>query len=116
MEQLIGKLLRWGVLISAAVVLTGGAVYLTRYGTTRPDYSVFRGVPSELQTPSGIVDGVLHGSSRVWIQIGLLLLIVTPVVRVAFSIFGFLLEGDILYVGVTLFVFAVLAFSLFVGH
>lgn len=113
MQQIIGKLLRWGVLISAAVVLTGGAVYLTRYGSGRPDYSVFRGEPTQLHTPSGIVDGVFHGSSRTWIQLGLLLLIATPIMRVGFSVFSYILEGDLLYVGVTLFVFAILIFSLF---
>ncbi len=116
MEQFIGKLLRWGVLLSAAVVLMGGAVYLARYGFTRPDYSVFRGEPSDLHTPAGIVHGVFHGSSRVWIQLGLLLLIATPIARVAVSIVGYILEGDLLYIGVTSFVFAVLIFSLFASH
>lgn len=116
MERLIGNLLRWGVLIAAAVVLIGGAVYLSRYGSTRFDYSVFRGEPAELHTPAGIVTGVIHGHSRVWMQLGLLILIATPIVRVAFSVFGFIFEGDLLYVGVTLFVFAVLIFSLFASH
>ncbi|HVB33329.1 MAG TPA: DUF1634 domain-containing protein [Patescibacteria group bacterium] len=116
MQRLIGNLLRWGVLLSAAVVLCGGAVYLSRYGSTRPDYAVFRGEPAELHTPAGIVNGVFHGSSRIWIQLGLLILIATPIARVAFSIFGFLLEGDLLYVGVTLLVFGVLVFSLFASH
>lgn len=113
MEQIIGHLLRWGVLLSAAIVISGGAVYLSRYGHTRPDYTVFRGEPAGLHTPSGIVQGVYHGSSRVWIQLGLLVLIATPIVRVAFSIFGFALEGDLMYVGVTLVVFSVLITSLF---
>lgn len=116
MEQMIGNLLRWGVLLAAAVVICGGAVYLSRYGSMRPDYSVFRGEPAALHTPAGIVHGVFHGSSRIWIQLGLLILIATPIVRVAFSVFGFLLEGDLLYVGVTLFVFSVLIFSLFASH
>ena len=114
-QQLIGRLLRWGVMISAAVVITGAAVYLTRYGMTRPDYSQFRGEPGTLHSPTGIVLGLLHGSSRDWIQLGLLLLIATPVVRVAFSIFAFLVEGDLLYVGVTMVVFVVLIYSLFAG-
>ena len=116
MEKFIGNLLRWGVLLSAAVVLTSGAVYLSRYGSARPDYAVFRGEPAGLHTPAGIVQGVFHGSSRVWIQLGLLLLIATPIARVAFSIVGYVLEGDWLYIGVTGFVFAVLIFSLFASH
>jgi uncharacterized membrane protein len=45
-------------------------------------------------------------------QLGLLLLIATPIARVAFSIFAFALERDWLYVGLTTVVFAVLLFSI----
>lgn len=114
-QQLIGRLLRWGVTISAAVVLAGATFYLARHGTTRPDYSQFRGEPATLHSPTGIIGGVFHGSSRDWIQLGLLLLIATPVIRVAFSVFAFLVEGDLLYVGVTMVVFTVLIYSLFAG-
>lgn len=114
-QQLIGRLLRWGVMISAAVVLSGAAVYLTRYGMTRHDYSQFHGEPATLHSPTGIISGLFHGSSRDWIQLGLLLLIATPVVRVAFSVGAFLVEGDLLYVGVTMVVFVVLIYSLFAG-
>ena len=50
------------------------------------------------------------------IQLGLLILIATPVARVAFSAFGFAVERDYLYVGITLFVLAVLLYSLFGWH
>jgi uncharacterized membrane protein len=114
-QKLIGILLRWGVSISAVVVMAGAAVYLARYGMTRPDYSQFHGEPAALHSPTGIVRGLLHGSSRDWIQLGLLLLIATPVVRVAFSVFAFLVEGDLLYVGFTLVVLSVLVYSIFAG-
>lgn len=46
-------------------------------------------------------------------QLGLLVLIATPVVRVAASIVAFLLEGDRLYAGITLVVLVILLVSLF---
>lgn len=46
------------------------------------------------------------------IALGLLLLIATPVARVALAAFGFLREGDWLYTAVASFVLAVLLFSL----
>jgi uncharacterized membrane protein len=46
-------------------------------------------------------------------QLGLLLLIATPIVRVAFSAVAFALEGDKMYVLFTLLVLAVLLYSLF---
>lgn len=53
----------------------------------------------------------LHGKAI--IQLGLLLLVATPIARVVFSAFAFFAEGDYLYVGITLLVLAVLMFSLF---
>ena len=47
-------------------------------------------------------------------QVGLLLLIATPVVRVAVSAFGFMLERDRIYVAITLAVLLILLASLFV--
>jgi uncharacterized membrane protein len=49
-------------------------------------------------------------------QLGLLLLIATPVARVAFSVFAFALQRDRLYVVVTLAVLGVLAFSMTGGQ
>ena len=48
-------------------------------------------------------------------MLGLLLLIATPVARVAFSIVAFALEGDRLYVAITAVVLALLVLSFAVG-
>jgi Predicted membrane protein len=47
-------------------------------------------------------------------QAGLVVLVATPVVRVAASVIGFALEGDRLYLGITLAVLAILLGSLFI--
>ncbi len=115
MEQVIGTLLISGVIVAALIVLVGGGVYLTRYGATLPDYTVFRGEPLELRSLSGIITDALSFRIRGLIQFGLLLLIATPVARVAFSILAFALQRDRTYVIVTLIVFAVLMYSLIGG-
>ena len=115
-EDLIGILLRVGVTLAAAVVLFGGTVYLVRHGFERPQLHVFKGEPSDLRTPSGIVNDALAFRGRGLIQLGLLLLIATPLARVAFSVVAFALEGDRLYVVVALIVLAVLVCSLAGGH
>jgi uncharacterized membrane protein len=112
MEILIGQLLRTGVLLSAAVVLLGGAVYLVRHGRTTADYRVFRGEPADLRRVRGIVREALALRGKGIIQLGLLLLIATPVARVAFSIFGFAKEHDRMYVVITIIVLLVLIYSL----
>jgi uncharacterized membrane protein len=116
MEQIIGNLLKIGVIIAAVMVLVGGVFYLLHYGTTSPDYRVFRGEPSDLRSLSGIVTDTLSLRSRGIIQIGLLLLIATPVARVVFSVFAFALQRDYTYVIVTLIVLGALMYSLAGGY
>jgi uncharacterized membrane protein len=111
-EVIIGNLLRTGVMVSAAIVLFGASIYLVRHGMASADYHVFQGEPNDLRTLHGIVARSIHFSGRGIIQLGLLLLIATPVARVAFAIYGFAAEGDRLYVGFTIIVFAVLLYSL----
>jgi len=112
-EIIIGTLLRTGVLIAAAVVLLGGVLYLVRHGHEMPQYATFRGEPESLKSPRDIAHGVLGMSARAIIQLGLLLLIATPVARVAFSAIAFAIERDYMYVVVTLMVLAILTYSLF---
>lgn len=114
-EQIVGTLLRSGVIVAALVVLAGGVFYLIHFGTSLPDYRVFRGEPAYLRSVSGIIGEVLSFRIRGLIQFGLLLLIATPVARVAFSILAFTLQRDRTYVIVTLIVFAVLMYSLIGG-
>ena len=111
-EETVGNLLRAGVLLSAVVVLFGGLIYLVRHGLTPADYHVFRGEPSDLKSVAGILHDALALRARGIIQLGLVLLILTPVARVAFSIIGFLEEKDRMYAGFTVLVLLILLCSL----
>ncbi|MFZ0959338.1 MAG: DUF1634 domain-containing protein [Terriglobia bacterium] len=115
-EELIGNLLQMGVMVASAVVLCGGIVYLLRHGLAAPQYHVFVGEPTDLRTLSGVVRDALTLRGRGIIQLGLLLLIATPVARVAFSVAAFSLQRDRLYVAVTLMVLAILLYSLTSGR
>jgi uncharacterized membrane protein len=112
-EIIIGNLLRSGVVLSAAVVLFGAVIYLRHHGHEIPDFSSFRGEPESLRSIGDVLAGAFHGSGRAIIQLGILVLIATPVARVAFSAVAFALERDHLYVALTLIVLAILLFSLF---
>lgn len=115
MQVIIGNLLRWGVLLATVVVAIGGAIYLYRHGSELPDYGTFHGQPRTFRTISGITGGVLEGRGRAIIQLGILILIATPVVRVAFSIIGYLVEKDYLYTAITALVLGIILFSMFGG-
>jgi uncharacterized membrane protein len=114
-EYLISGALRCGVLISAAVVLLGGFFYLVKYGDNPPSYQAFHGEPSDLRSVSGIVENALALSTRGVIQLGLLLLVATPVMRVMIALVGFALRKDGIYVAVSLIVLITLFYSLFGG-
>ncbi len=111
-DQLIGNLLRVGVVLSSLIVLIGGGLYLTRHGTELPNYRMFWGEPSELRSVLGIVKVAWSFSARGIIQFGLLVLVATPVMRVLFTVVFFMIQRDRIYVGVTLIVLSVLLFSL----
>src|SRR5258708_12559356 len=94
---MLGNLLRAGVLLSAAVVLCGGWIYLSRHAHERADYHVFRGEPSEFRTIAGVIQSVIHDRGRGLIQLGLLFLIPTPIARVAFSPAAFFTQRNPFY-------------------
>jgi uncharacterized membrane protein len=114
-DTAIGIILRAGVLASALIVLAGGILYLARYGGTTPHYEAFRGEPLALRSVRPILRSAFSFSDRGIIQIGLLLLIATPVARVLFSVFAFALQRDRSYVLITLIVLGLLLYSLIGG-
>jgi uncharacterized membrane protein len=111
-EDIVAILLRTGVGLSAAVVFGGGVLYMMRHGTSTPDYRVFHGEPPGLRSLPGIMHSAFTGHSRGIIQLGLLLLIATPVARVVFSIWGFAEEHDHMYTVFTIIVLVILLYSL----
>jgi len=112
METMLGGLLRAGVLSSALIVFVGAIIFLSGHARSPANYRVFHGEPQDLRTVAGVLRDVVAIRGRGIIQLGLLWLIATPVARVAFSIFGFLEEGDRLYAGVAGIVLLILLYSL----
>ncbi len=112
LEEIIGQLLRAGVLLAAAVVVAGGVLYLAQHSSGKVDYTTFNAGPMSLRTLPGIVKLAAAFNSQGLIQLGLVLLIATPVARVVMAIVGFALERDRMYVIVSTIVLAVLVFSL----
>jgi uncharacterized membrane protein len=112
-EGMIAHLLRAGVLIAALVVIGGAVPYLAQHPRAHVGYRTFHGEPDNLKSVHGIIKTALSGDARGIMQLGLLLLIATPIARVMFSAVAFGIEGDRMYVGFTLLVLAVLLYSLF---
>ncbi|HEY0701632.1 MAG TPA: DUF1634 domain-containing protein [Candidatus Acidoferrales bacterium] len=111
-EILLGRLLRTGVVIAAVIVLAGGVAFLSHSQAPSADYGTFHGAPAGLNEVRSIVHGAAGLAPLAVIQFGLLVLIATPVARVLFSMLGFVLERDWMYVGVTAIVLGLLIYSL----
>jgi uncharacterized membrane protein len=110
-ENFVGNLLRTGVISAASVVSIGAIFFLHKYWRIPADYRTFHGEPSEFRTLGGIFHEAITLHGRGIIQLGLVLLMATPVARVIFSVWAFEEEKDRMYVGFTLVVLAVLLYS-----
>lgn len=115
-EKIVGKLLRFGVITASLVVLLGGILFLAQNGTQgRPDYHIFKGEENDFITFDGIFKGLFTFKPMAIIQFGVLLLIITPILRIIFSLIAFILEKDKLYVVITLIVLVIILGSTFGG-
>lgn len=110
-EEFIGQVLRAGVLLSSAVTVIGICLYLAHHHSAIPAYGVFHSSNGTLLP--GFVGKALHGNAIAIIQLGILLLIATPVARVFFLVLAFALERDKMYVAVSALVLFILLYSLF---
>ncbi len=119
MNAVIGNVLRYGVIVSALTVLFG--TFLLASSTATSDTgSILTYHPD--QVPHGNFDVSFHAlfgglaslSAYSWIELGVILLIATPVSRVLISVFLFAAEGDRKYVLITAVVLTLLLFSMLV--
>lgn len=113
MDRIISVILRSGVLLACAVVIIGGIFYVIHHQGPLPDYRTFQSEPANLRGLRGIFHGLFVALGRNWIQFGLVVLVATPITRVAFSVFAFFKERDWTYVVLTLIVLGVLVGSFF---
>jgi uncharacterized membrane protein len=115
-ELVIGRLLQVGVLLAALVVVIGGVLLLLQYGSLPAGFRKFNGEDPTLKSIGGIVGAALRGDSRGIVQLGLVLLIATPVARVALTLGAFIIQRDRLYILTTSIVLALLLYGLLWGR
>jgi uncharacterized membrane protein len=114
-DQAIGGVLRLGVIIAAAVTFVGGLLLVLQHGREPIAHRTFQGEPAALESIVGIVRGALSLDGASIAQLGLLLLIATPVARVAFTLVAFALQRDRKYVVITSIVLSLLVYALVFG-
>jgi uncharacterized membrane protein len=126
LESLIGSVLRIGVIVSSATIALGLLLLLV---TGRTGYTPIQhgaALPSLIvasdgsggQFPTDLADtlsGVAEGRPFAIISLGLLLLIATPMVRVAVTVVAFALRRDLVYLAFTAFVLTMLLVGFCLG-
>ena len=110
---LLSRILRVGVAVAAALILIGTVLFLAARRSTIADYHVFGGEPTDLRGALGIWHAASDFKPRGIIQLGFLILVATPVARVAGAAFAFAHERDRLYAVIALAVLSALILSLF---
>ncbi len=118
-ELLLSRLLRAGVVVSLLTVVTGLVMSFARH----PDYSRSVEALERLTHPDtamarslgDVWRGIAEGRGQAVTALGLLLLIATPVVRVAASVVAYLVERDWTYAIITGIVLALLVVSFVIG-
>jgi len=108
----MGGLLRAGVILACGIMFAGGVLYLLRHGGEHQSWQSFHSEPAALRSIAGIWHAMLAGQARAIIQFSALVLIATPVMRVAFAVYGFARQKRWLFVAVSLIVLALLGAGL----
>ena len=120
MNTAITALLRTGVLLSIVIIAAGMVMTFKQH----PDYFSSRPALGTLTSPGThfpstigeVIAGVRHGSGEAIMTAGLLVLIATPVARVALSIVIFIIARDRIYAAITTAVFVILMIAFAVGR
>ena len=114
MEMFIGRMLRVGVCTACAIAIVGGILYIVQKGGTQVDFAEFTSSMA-VESIGDVIRGVLALDAISVIQLSLLILIATPIMRVAVSVIAFAIEKDLLYVIITLAVLSIIIFNIFNG-
>ncbi len=118
-DRSLALVLRWGVIVSAVIIVVGIALFIGRSGI-RVILLAPPGIPPGAHTNATSLQAVLQNLSpyhpSAITDLGLLMLIATPVAGVAIAILAFAADRDWLYVGIGAFVFAMLIVSFMLGR
>jgi uncharacterized membrane protein len=119
LQRLIGATLRSGVLVASITGIVGGLLFWAAGGSQPVSFHLFKGTQSPYASPDLMLRQAfeLHGVAQsgrglAITQLGVMALLLTPIIRVVFSIIGFALERDRIYVAITCIVLATLMGSL----
>ena len=117
LQNSLARVMLTGVLVAAAIMAAGLIWFVATHEGTPPGDHIFSGEPKYFENPVGMLQRALDlntvGHRRSLVMIGVVLLLINPLIRVAFAAVGFAAQRDKLYAGISLVVLGVLALSFF---
>lgn len=116
LNRSVGNLLRLGVILSVATSLVGFIKLFTEGFKMPKKYKMLDMGGSSEKVWSHFWDTLCKGEGMAIIQLGILLLIFTPLMRIIFALIGYLKEKDYTYVIISSIVLAIMAISFFTGY
>ncbi|KMQ69554.1 membrane protein [Chryseobacterium sp. FH2] len=116
LNRSVGNLLRLGVILSVATSLVG-FIKLFFEGFKMPKKYTCLDIGTSSEKVWGhLWNSLCKGEGMAIIQVGILLLIFTPLMRIVFALIGYLKEKDYVYVVISSIVLAIMAISFFTGY
>ena len=117
LQNSLARVMLTGVLVAAVVMATGLVWFVATHEGMPPGDHVFSGEPKYFENPVEMLQRALDlksiGHRRSLIMIGVVLLLINPLIRVAFAVVGFAAQRDKLYSIISLLVLGVLVVSFF---
>lgn len=116
LNRSVGNLLRLGVILSVITSLIGFVkLFMEGFQMPRKYKLLDMGTSSE-KVWSHFWETLCKGEGMAIIQLGILMLIFTPLMRIIFALIGYLKEKDYVYVVISSIVLAIMAVSFFTGY
>lgn len=116
LNRSVGNLLRLGVVLSVATSLIGFIKLFTEGFKMPRKYNLLNMGDSSEKVWGSFWDSLCKGEGMAIIQLGILILILTPLVRIIFALIGYLKEKDYTYVVISLIVLTIMLVSFLTGY
>lgn len=116
LNRSVGNLLRLGVILSVVTSLVGFVKLFTEGFVMPRKYRLLEMGDSSEKVWGSFWNSLCKGEGMAIIQLGILLLILTPLVRIIFALIGYLKEKDYTYVIISFIVLAIMTVSFLTGY
>ncbi len=116
MQVFVGNTLKYSMYSSMIIAIIGILMYFIKNGNQQEDLQRFSHFHEPTENPIHVfIKGLQQCTPASIIELGVLVLLLTPILRLIFASYGYLKEKDYLYTFIGIFVIGIIVLSLFLG-